>query len=130
LIYSILIIIFTIVYMKEFTNRLLEILDFKNLSASQFAEKIGVQKSSVSHVLSKRNKPSLDFIIKISKTFDDISLDWLINGDNSLNSSKTNHEKNSSTHISKKVKNVELTEKELDKIVFFYNDKSYKIFKN
>tara|TARA_B100001250_G_scaffold254222_1_gene218718 strand:- start:9 stop:359 length:351 start_codon:yes stop_codon:yes gene_type:complete len=116
--------------MKEFTNRLLEILDFKNLSASQFAEKIGVQKSSVSHVLSKRNKPSLDFIIKISKTFDDISLDWLINGDNSLNSSKTNHEKNSSTHISKKVKNVELTEKELDKIVFFYNDKSYKIFKN
>ena len=130
MIYSILIIIFTIVYMKEFTNRLLEILDFKNLSASQFAEKIGVQKSSVSHVLSKRNKPSLDFIIKISKTFDDISLDWLINGDNSLNSSKTNHEKNSSTHISKKVKNVELTEKELDKIVFFYNDKSYKIFKN
>ena len=116
--------------MKEFTNRLLEILDSKNLSASQFAEKIGVQRSSVSHVLSKRNKPSLDFIIKISKNFDDISLDWLINGDNSLNSNETNHEKNSSTPISKEIKNVEITEKELDKIVFFYNDKSYKIFKN
>ena len=130
MIYSILIIIFTIVYMKEFTNRLLEILDSKNLSASQFAEKIGVQRSSVSHVLSKRNKPSLDFIIKISKNFDDISLDWLINGDNSLNSNETNDEKNSSTPISKEIKNVEITEKELDKIVFFYNDKSYKIFKN
>lgn len=116
--------------MKEFTNRLLEILDSKNLSASQFAEKIGVQRSSVSHVLSKRNKPSLDFIIKISKNFDDISLDWLINGDNSLNSNETNDEKNSSTPISKEIKNVEITEKELDKIVFFYNDKSYKIFKN
>ena len=116
--------------MEEFTNRLLEILENKNLSASQFAEKIGVQRSSVSHVLSKRNKPSLDFIIKISKTFDDISLDWLINGDNSLKSSETTDEKNSSTPISKEIKNIESTEIELDKIVFFYKDKSYKIFKN
>jgi len=116
--------------MEEFTNRLLEILENKNLSASQFAEKIGVQRSSVSHVLSKRNKPSLDFIIKISKTFDDISLDWLINGDNTLKSSETTNEKNSSTPISKEIKNIESTEKELDKIVFFYKDKSYKIFKN
>jgi transcriptional regulator with XRE-family HTH domain len=116
--------------MEEFTNRLLEILENKNLSASQFAEKIGVQRSSVSHVLSKRNKPSLDFIIKISKTFDDISLDWLINGDNTLKSSETTNEKNSSTSISKEIKNIESTEKELDKIVFFYKDKSYKIFKN
>ena len=116
--------------MEEFTNRLLEILENKNLSASQFAEKIGVQRSSVSHVLSKRNKPSLDFIIKISKTFEDISLDWLINGDNTLKSSETTNEKNSSTSISKEIKNIESTEKELDKIVFFYKDKSYKIFKN
>jgi len=116
--------------MEEFTNRLLEILENKNLSASQFAEKIGVQRSSVSHVLSKRNKPSLDFIIKISKTFDDISLDWLINGDNSLKSSETTDKKNSSTPISMEIKNIESTETELDKIVFFYKDKSYKIFKN
>ncbi len=116
--------------MEKFTNRLLEILETKNLSASQFAEKIGVQRSSVSHVLSKRNKPSLDFIIKISKTFDDISLDWLINGDNSLNSSEINSENNSSTPISKEIKTLDLTERELEKIVFFYTDKSYKIFKN
>ena len=116
--------------MEEFTNRLLEILENKNLSASQFAEKIGVQRSSVSHVLSKRNKPSLDFIIKISKAFDDISLDWLINGDNTLKSSEITRENNSSTPISMEIEKIDSTEKELDKIVFFYNDKSYKIFKN
>lgn len=71
---------FTNVYMKHFTNRLLEILEKKSLSASQFAEKIGVQRSSVSHILSGRNKPSLDFIIKITSVFNDISLEWLING--------------------------------------------------
>ncbi|MAU64142.1 MAG: transcriptional regulator [Flavobacteriaceae bacterium] len=118
------------VYMEEFTNRLLKILDTRNLSASQFAEKIGVQRSSVSHILSKRNKPSLDFIIKISKTFDDISLDWLINGDNGLNSSEISYKKNSSNPIPNEIENINSTEKELDKIVFFYNDKSYKIFKN
>ncbi|SUZ76192.1 uncharacterized protein METZ01_LOCUS29046 [marine metagenome] len=116
--------------MEKFTNRLLEILESKNLSASQFAEKIGVQRSSVSHVLSKRNKPSLDFIIKISKTFEDISLDWLINGDNNYNSVEIIKETDSSTSISKEIKNVDLTEKELEKIVFFYTDKSYKIYKN
>ena len=116
--------------MEEFTNRLLKILESKNLSASQFAEKIGVQRSSVSHVLSKRNKPSLDFIIKISKTFEDISLDWLINGHDNHNSTEIRKEISSSTPISKKIKKVDLTEKELEKIVFFYTDKTYKIFKN
>ena len=66
--------------MEDFTIRLLEILENKSLSASQFAEKIGVQRSSVSHVLSGRNKPSLDFIVKMSAAFTDISLNWLING--------------------------------------------------
>ena len=50
--------------MENFNKRLLYILESNDLSASQFATKIGVQRSSVSHVLSGRNKPSLDFLIK------------------------------------------------------------------
>ncbi len=50
------------------------------MSASQFADEVGVQRSSVSHVLSGRNKPSLDFITKIIETYPDINSDWLISG--------------------------------------------------
>jgi transcriptional regulator with XRE-family HTH domain len=57
-----------------------EILRREDLSASQFADKIGVQRSSVSHVLSGRNKPGFDFIHKILDAFPGINAEWLITG--------------------------------------------------
>ena len=48
------------------------------LNASSFAEMIGVQRSSISHVLSGRNKPSLEFLAKIEATFDEVSFEWLL----------------------------------------------------
>jgi len=56
------------------------IIKTKNLSASQFADKVGVQRSSVSHVLSGRNKPSLEFIQKVLRKFPDIRSEWLLFG--------------------------------------------------
>ena len=53
-------------------------MDNHQLNAAAFAEKIGVQRSSVSHILSKRNKPSLDFILKIYNAFEEVTLDWLL----------------------------------------------------
>lgn len=50
------------------------------ISSSQFADEIGVQRSSVSHVLSGRNKPSLDFVTKILAAYPDINSDWLLSG--------------------------------------------------
>jgi transcriptional regulator with XRE-family HTH domain len=50
------------------------------LNAAAFAEKIGVQRSSVSHILSRRNKPSLDFILKIQAQFEEADFDWLLLG--------------------------------------------------
>lgn len=61
-------------------ERILEILKSEQLNASAFAEKIGVQKSSVSHVISGRNKPSKEFMVKILRTFPEISSDWLFLG--------------------------------------------------
>tara|TARA_B100000768_G_scaffold181624_1_gene205447 strand:- start:10547 stop:10897 length:351 start_codon:yes stop_codon:yes gene_type:complete len=116
--------------MENFTIRLLELLDNKSLSASQFAEKIGVQRSSVSHVLSGRNKPSLDFIIKISTTFKDISLDWLIHG---KKSDELIISKNISPPTASNEKNIiksSSNEKQLKEIVFFYKDNSFKVYKN
>ena len=116
--------------MESFIKRLLEILEKKSMSASQFAEKIGVQRSSVSHILSGRNKPSLDFIIKITTVFNDISLEWLINGKKSNDLIINKKESLSPTPINENIINNDLIEKEIKEIIFFYKDNTYKIFKN
>jgi transcriptional regulator with XRE-family HTH domain len=54
------------------------------LNATAFAEKIGVQRSSVSHILSKRNKPSLEFMLKIYEHFEQVNLEWLILGNQNI----------------------------------------------
>jgi len=65
---------------KNILNRIKKIIEENNLSNSEFAEKIGIPKSSVTHLLSERNNPSLDIIIKISEAFENISTDYLIFG--------------------------------------------------
>ena len=62
------------------TDRFKTLLDQLNLTPSEFADRIGVQRSSVSHVLSGRNKPSIDFLEKILNVFPDIDTTWLITG--------------------------------------------------
>lgn len=61
-------------------KRIKKLMDAKNLTATQFSEEIGIQRSSLSHVLSERNKPSLDFMLKIKSRFPDTNLDWLLLG--------------------------------------------------
>ena len=64
--------------MKE---RLLQLIDLEHLTPSKFADLIGVQRSSVSHILSDRNKPSFDFLQKTLKTFPGLKAEWLMLGD-------------------------------------------------
>ncbi|MFV8367854.1 helix-turn-helix domain-containing protein [Flavobacterium sp. XS1P27] len=87
------------VNIEDFIKRLEIILDYYSLNASSFADKIGVQRSSLSHLLSGRNKPSLDFILKILEVFPDVDLYWILNG-------KGNFPKNSQ-QSDKKENNVE-----------------------
>lgn len=68
------------VNIEEFIKRLELLFDYYGLSASSFADKIGVQRSSLSHLLSGRNKPSLDFILKIIEVFPEVDLYWILNG--------------------------------------------------
>jgi transcriptional regulator with XRE-family HTH domain len=56
------------------------ILEAENLTVSQFADRIGIQRSGMSHILAGRNKPSLDFVIKVLQHFPDLSTDWLLFG--------------------------------------------------
>lgn len=64
----------------DFVKRLEIIFDYYGLTASSFADKISVQRSSISHLLSGRNKPSLDFILKVLECFPEVELLWLLNG--------------------------------------------------
>ncbi len=56
----------------------------KQMSSSQFADKLGIPRSSISHILSGRNKPSLDVVQKILSNFPEISADELLFEDQTL----------------------------------------------
>lgn len=73
--------------MKE---RLDHLLTHLNITSAQFADIIGVQRSSISHIISGRNKPSFDFIQKILLKYPEISADWLITGRGSINALNNN----------------------------------------
>jgi len=74
--------------MKE---RLEAILKHEKLTPSRLADIIGVQRSGISHIMSGRNKPGLDFLSKLISHFPHINGDWLITGQGSMlkNASKT-----------------------------------------
>jgi len=61
-------------------NRIEKILKEEQIASSKFADEIGIQRSSMSHILSGRNKPSLDIIQRILRKFPHINSDWLILG--------------------------------------------------
>lgn len=68
------------VNIEQFAKRLNILMDYYEISAALLAEKIEVQRSSISHILSGRNKPSLEFVLKILKAFPEVELYWLLNG--------------------------------------------------
>lgn len=61
-------------------DRLIQLLDIEQLTPSKFADLIGVQRSSISHVLSGRNNPSYDFLTKTLKAFPGLNAEWLMLG--------------------------------------------------
>ena len=56
------------------------LLQAKNITARQFAEEIGIQPSGMSHILSGRNNPSLDFVMKVIRRWPEININWLMFG--------------------------------------------------
>jgi len=130
--------------MKE---RLLELLKAEQLTPSVFADEIGVQRSSVSHILSGRNKPGYDFLQKILKKFKNVNANWLLNGDGNMFLEDSNNElfspMENKTDISAEVPDIPQTDNKLDsvmnqavkdekninkfveKIIVFYNDGSF-----
>ena len=61
-------------------DRINILLKAKNITARQFAEEIGIQPSGMSHILSGRNNPSLDFVLKVMKRWPEVNINWLMFG--------------------------------------------------
>jgi len=134
-------------------NRIAQLIAAEGLTSSKFADTIGVQRSSISHILSGRNNPSMDFIQKIRNSFPNINLEWLIGGigeifkeDNTstLFSASISEEENRETvhppKLKKEASNVTresipnpimemspfVPGKQIEKVVVFYTDKTFK----
>lgn len=68
----------------QFSKRLQKVMDEYDLNATSFADAIDVGRSSISHIISGRNKPSLEFVMKIIAAFPEVELYWLLNGKGSF----------------------------------------------
>ena len=64
----------------EMKDRIAHIIRAKNLTAADFALRLGIQPSNISHLLSGRNNPSLEFVRKLKETFPEYNLDWIVFG--------------------------------------------------
>lgn len=74
-------VILTFVTMNK---RLQQFILAENISQSAFADRLGVARASVSHILAGRNKPGFDFIVSMSKSFPYLNIEWLITGEGKM----------------------------------------------
>ncbi|WP_026452031.1 helix-turn-helix domain-containing protein [Aequorivita capsosiphonis] len=134
----------------SFVKRLEKILEYYQLTATAFAEEIDFNRSTISHLLSGRNKPSLEFVIKLLEKFPEVEMNWLLFGKGNFPATSeikpvtpaSNQKSNSSagkalnlfSEESKegKKRNTENNQssKEVAKIVIFYKDGSFNIYEN
>ncbi len=128
-------------------SRIQKLIGAENLSPTKFADVIGVQRSAISHILSGRNKPSFDLIQRILTKFPRVSSEWLLMGRGEMYKTtiqqrlfdvdlKPNEVKNevkqpviqeNITNISAtKEPEIRVNESSIERIIIFYNDKSFK----
>ncbi len=126
-------------YICNMLERLNKLLELEELSSSQFADRLGVQRSGISHILNGRNKPSLDLISKILRSFPDINPDWLILGiGEPYRNRKGNEDRHQSTLFDQKKKSdqshkrekglVQSLEKEVVKVLVLYSDNTFEVY--
>ncbi|MDC6388604.1 helix-turn-helix transcriptional regulator [Maribacter sp. PR1] len=107
-------------------NRIEKIMDYYELSAAVFSDKIGVPRSSISHLLKGRNKPSLEFIMKVVETYDEVNLYWLLYGKGEFPKRERSDLKPTTTSQNILENTVNPKERKLiDRIVIFFNDGTF-----
>jgi transcriptional regulator with XRE-family HTH domain len=122
-----------------FAKRLQIILDYYGVSATAFSEEIDFNRSTISHLLSGRNKPSLEFVLKVLEKYPEVELYWLLNGKGKFPAEKNTDlppaQKSTdikSEQIRSKLPEEKIikSEADIDRIVIFYKDGSFKAYEN
>lgn len=132
-------------------EKIRHILTMKDLSPSYFADEIGIQRSSISHILAGRNKPSLDIVQKIIRRFPDLGINWIFDDQDLPDVPETESipdfpESNRSIPVERELrteKTVETTpvqpnlpepqkiaeKKQLERVLMFYTDGTFEEYK-
>jgi transcriptional regulator with XRE-family HTH domain len=108
-------------------DRVRLIIKANNLTSSEFADRIGVKRSNLSHVLSGRNKPGLEFLSKIIESFPNVNASWLITGtqrEGDFQQDSTEVQTESPEQLIANSMDPNSTSK-IEKIVLFYADGSF-----
>jgi len=118
--------------------RIKKLINDKKMNSAQFASEIGIAASSLHHIVSGRNNPSLEVIQKILSRFPEINAEWLINGQNQPYRSDFIQEENQNElfEITSETTNNEedklkanlKSNKKIEKIIFFYEDNTFDIY--
>lgn len=134
-------------------DRIRKFIDYKGVTPGELALKLDVQRSNISHVLNGRNKPGASFIERFLTEFPDLNARWLLIGSGEMVASKKDRvkelfdkedfilEKEIEKKTSKAVigagldeiqdteakhdRTLKTMEKSIDKIVIFYNDRTF-----
>ncbi|MFT6369096.1 MAG: transcriptional regulator with XRE-family HTH domain [Maribacter sp.] len=105
--------------------RIAQILTYYELSASTFADSIQVQRSSISHLLKGRNKPSLEFVTKLVRAYPEVNLYWLLYGEGAFPKETSTHVLENKTPKTQIKSAIETTEKKVEKVIVFYQDGTF-----
>lgn len=130
---------------QEIKDRILKLLNTENLSSARFADLVGVQRSNISHILSGRNNPGLDFLQKVLIRFPLINSEWLLLGKGEMFKQtkqtelnfNTNKEENTEHMVKKNIDTEILREpgfipisakpKNIQQIMVFYDDQTFEV---
>lgn len=102
--------LFTNVNKRKMEKRFQKWLDSEDLSATQLSNNINVSRATISHILTGRNKPSIDILDKILNKYPNINLNWLVSGIG---------------NISNILKDTSVNKKNIKKVIVFYDDTSF-----
>ena len=119
----------------EFAERLKTVMEYYGLTATALADSIVVQRSSISHLLSGRNKPSLDFVLKVLQKYPEVELYWLMNGKGSfpkkeeiINTTPPTYQEQTNQSSPNNLLSNTKNSDEIEKIVVFYKNGTFKSY--
>jgi len=111
--------------MEAVVERMQELMSKEGLTASQLADRIGVQRSAISHILSGRNRPSLDLVMKLLEAFPQVSAEWMLRGQKTVEDSLIFGAKTASENRPENP-----TGKTVEKVLVLYSDKTVEEYRH